>query len=208
MKTWDAFYPYLLVDLPGVADPLADNRLCLAAREFCQRTMAWSEWQDPITPTVSGASYDFDIPSGAELVRIARATIGAEPIDGHDLKVLTDDHIPGRWHPMVHKQYIRHDLGNDSFTLFVTTVGEPVNLLLVFKPKLGATSCADVLADRYADAIALKAKALVQMTPGYAFTNPALAAENNRLFEAAVMDAANESFRRRTQKRTAKTPIA
>ena len=208
MKTWDSFYPFVLIEAPGAAYPLINQKLCLAAREFCLRTAAWTAWTDPIQATVTtGEVFDFDIESGAELVKVVRATIGTHP-DVLEIPVLTDDREPSMWHQNPHKQCVVHEQGNDEFKLFVRQLGNPVNLLLAFKPMLTATGCGDVLVDRYADKIALGAKALLQMTPGYTFTNPGLAAENKALFEQAIHEVANETFRRRTNKRTAKVPIS
>lgn len=207
MKTWDNFYPFVLIEAPGASYPLINQKLCLAAREFCQKTNAWAAWMDPIRATVmTGEVFDFDIESGSELIKVVRATMGTHP-DVSDFPVLTDDREPSMRHEDQNRDRVVHEQGNDSFKLYVRQLGEPVNLLLSFRPTLTATSCGDVLVDRYADKIALGAKAMLQMTPGYQFTNPGLAAENTRQFEQAIHAVANETFRRRTNKRTAKAAI-
>lgn len=209
MKSWDAFHPYVLLDVPGASIPLVNQKLCLAAREFCQRTAAWEEWSDPITATVTtGELLDFDIGQGQELIKVIRARIGTEP-DVSEIPVLTDDREPSRWHKEWHKQRVEHVAGNESFTLYVAQLGQPVKLLLALKPSiLGSTGVGDVIVDRYADKVALKALSMLQVVPGQTFTNPDAARINAAAFEKAVHSAANETFRRRIGKKTAKVAIA
>lgn len=211
MATWDAFYPHVLIEVPGASLPLVDQKLCLAAREFCMRSNAWTTWMDPITPTSSGASWDFILNQSSELVKVIRATIGTDPGDGDDIEVLADNRIPSKWHTNYSRQYVRHDHldnGNTQFTLFLTRLNEPVNLLMSVMPTLSATSFDSVLSSRHADAIAAGAKAMLQSMPGQPFSDLGSAQINTARFEAAVHRVANEAFIRRPSKRSAKVPIA
>lgn len=203
MKTWDAFHPYILIDVPGAAVPLVNQKLCLAAREFCERTAAWEELSDPVA-VVEGVEYDIDIPTGAELVRI----VSASGADGEEIDVVVNDTTPGSTKGRGTRFVLTQTEDGTAFKVNSYLAGKTITVLMAFKPLLTATGVGDVLANKYADAIAMKAKAMLQLVPNQPFSDPGSAAVNANLFETSVHQVANRSFAARTHKRVSRMDIA
>lgn len=203
MKPWSAFHPYVMVDVLGVSVPLVDQKLCLAAREFCERTAAWEEFSDPVA-VVEGTEYELDIPSGAELVRI----VSASGADGEEIDVVVNDATPSSTKGRSPRFVLTQTKDGTAFKVNSGLSGKTITVLMAFKPLLTATGCGDVLAGTYADAIAMKAKAMLQLVPKQPFSDPGSAAVNASLFEAAVHQVANRSFAARTHKRVSRLDIA
>lgn len=202
MKTWDAFHPYILIDVPGAAVPLVNQKLCLAAREFCERTSAWEEFSDPVA-VVEGVEYDIDIPTGAELVRI----VSAAGADGEEIDVVVNDATPRSTKGRGTRFVLTQTEDGTAFKVNAALSGKTITVLMAFKPLLTATSVGDVLAVKYADAIAAKAKAMLQLVPNQPFSDPGSASVNASLFEAMVHQVANRSFAARTHKRVSRMDI-
>ena len=68
MKALDQFHPFILPDVMGCPVPTMNHHLLLAAREFCQKTKAWSVWLDSVTATGTTNQFDHDLTSQQELV--------------------------------------------------------------------------------------------------------------------------------------------
>lgn len=200
MKTWDQFYPFILADCLGVANPVIDNKLCLAARDFCTRTAAWVEWTDPISPTDEG-QYDFDVPSHAEPVRIVRARLGSDESE-FPIEAFSEQSVQKYVYPYQRHNRLIESIDKTGYTVHLRMTGEPLSLLVAFKPSLTAKGGADVLATLYADKIAAGAKAMVFAMPKY--LDPAQIEINTRLYEDGVHSVANRAFAARPNKRTGK----
>jgi len=205
MKAFDQFYPYVLVDVIGCPNPLVDNALRIAAREFCETTKAVREWCDPVTTAGTETPFDFDLSTGQELVKVIKAIVndvGYEVISYKDL--------PNDWQAATPV-----DIGNkvvqldqETYRVFPAPIaGDVIALQVATKPTATATTVADDLVNRFADAIAAGAKARLMLIAGQTWSNPALAGVFRNQFDAAMRSAANEDYRQRSQHRGKLLPI-
>lgn len=69
MKLSD-LYPYVVPHVPDMALPSVDLHIRAAAREFFERTHAWSVELDPFTFVEGTLRYDLGGPNGADVVKV------------------------------------------------------------------------------------------------------------------------------------------
>lgn len=206
MKTWDAFHPLVMADVIGCPIPMVDQALRNAAREFCQRTKAWTEWADTFTAPGGTNRFNFVVPDGAELVSARRASV-----DGVYLDVLASDSLPGDWQQ-------GYDTGPEKSLVHIDTVeyllyprpsaGAVIAIEMALQPSITATSVGDVILAQHAEAIAWGAKYRLLSKPGKDWTDTATAAQARAEFERSVHHAANTAFRQKApdQHRVKKWP--
>lgn len=201
MKAFDQFYPYILVDVIGCPNPVVDNALRIAAREFCQTTKAIREWSDPVIAAGGETLLYFDLPNGQELVKVIKANVN-DDIDGYE--VISYKDLPNDWQAATPESIGNKvaQLDQETYRVFPTPVaGDVITLQIATKPTATATTVHDDLVDRFADAIAAGTKARLMTSAGMAWSNPALAGVFRNQFDAAMRSAANEDYRQRSQHR-------
>ena len=64
------FLPWILGDVPGCPDIVAQRAVVAAAKEFCEGSNVWNVLTDPIVLVDGLAGYDLDIPTDAEIVKV------------------------------------------------------------------------------------------------------------------------------------------
>lgn len=191
MAQWDAFYPFVLPDVPGCPNPAVDHALRQAAREFCARTLAWNEYLDPQPTIATLLECEFDLSSDQEIIKILDATIGTpDPVSGTiawtDLPVWRIDQLPRDWktNPCLHRGIVTPD----RLVFYVVPqqcAGLSVVPRVALKPSNSATCVSDDLFDQYAIDIASGAKALLMLNPDKPYTNLALSQYHRGVFESS-----------------------
>lgn len=191
MKTWDDWFPVVMVHAPSAPDPLVRQALRLASREFFRKTRAWVEWLDAeATTTTASEEHDFDLPPQTDLLRIEKATA-----DGRPIAVRSFRQWPADW--------MRHGDGGDSAVISRDLVsfhivggvqaGVKIQIQASMIPTLNATGLPDHLANRFYEAITEGAKATLLMTPGE-FFKPELAGLSQAMFTAAINTHAVDAY--------------
>lgn len=205
MKPWPAFYPYILIYLPGCPYPATDQALLLASMEFFDKSLAWREWLDPVTTSAGINEYDFEIGTGQEVVQLCAATKNDD-----DLPLV----LPGTLAPDRQTQYCKPGIftrNRRSFFLTESPVaaGASIKTEVSLKPSLLATGIPDELFAHYAQAIAFGAAGQVMTIPGQPFTNPVLAMDFRSRFYQGIKDAGMDAFLNfsRFRLRTKHSPI-
>lgn len=191
MKTWDAWFPFVMVHAPTAPDPLVRQALCQAAREFFRRTYAWVEWLESETASDGNQAmqHDFDLPMHAELLRIEKATSNGNPIAVSAFRQAEAD-------PDLHATTDRGVASRDqaSFQVFGGVgVGELVQIQASLIPVIGAPGVPDHLGARYHEALAEGAKSILLMVKGE-FFDPDKAALSSAMFERAIGAAGVDSY--------------
>lgn len=206
MKLWSAFYPYILIYLPGCPYPVVDQALLLASMEYFDKSLAWKEWLDPVQTVAGVNEYDFEIDTRQqEIVQLCAATT-----DGDDLPLALSGELPADWQTRYDTAgiFTRNRL---SFLLTETPVaaGQFIKTEVTLKPALTATGIPDELFAHHAQAIAFGAAGQVMTIPGEPFTNPALSMDFRAKFRQAITDAGLDMVRShsRFQLRTKKSRI-
>lgn len=191
MATWDLWFPDVLVHVTTAPDPLVRQALCRAAREFFKKTRAWTEWLDPATGgSAVAVEYDFDLPPQTELICFEQATLNGRPLSVDSFR-----QRPSDWtrHPEGNQAVVTRDL--QTYHLvgdFAAT--DVVQAQVSLRPTLKATGIPDHLAERYLEAIAEGAKAILHMTPRADFTDPGMGAVERAMFEAAIANCTVDAY--------------
>lgn len=193
----DNFLPYLLVELPGVSDPLVRQALVRTAIEFCQMTQCWREPQEPI-PLVDGrADYDLDSPTDAQVFLLRQAWVGQRPLRPLNLQrmqlELPSDASLGSPNPT----HFLSSVDRQSLTLYPTPMNRvdatPLRVEVCHVPKATATNLPDILGERYLMAVGAGTKAYLMSMPGQPWSQPALSDFYRAQFDAGVVAAKIEA---------------
>ncbi len=187
MKKWESFYPYVLPDVPGCPDPIVDQALVLATREFCERTLIWQVDPDADTTIADVAEYDFDTDQHQEVIEFVSATLNGKP-----LAIVAENDLPADW--KTSQQGLcecAFTLDRVRFTIVPTpTAAYDLTTKLIVRPSLSAPGVDDRIFDQYARQIGFGAKANLMMANNRPYSNMPLAAVNRGLFEDAIHRAA------------------
>lgn len=196
MKAWSRFYPDLLMHVPGCPDPVADQELRRAAREFFRRTRAWAVWLDAVVTASGARTYDLDIPSDSQVVRIEKATVNGEPFNLLSVTQLTKD-----IETESSEQSGVATIDRETFTL---TDGYPdgtsVKVRVSLMPSKQAYGIPDELFYRYSDDIVEGAKRNLMLFANTSFSNASMATVAGGLFEAAINNKTVDAWRGGTGK--------
>lgn len=194
----DYFLPHLLVELPGISEPLVKQSLLRCAIEFCQRSQAWQELADPIKLAEGVADYDLDTPTDAQVFLLLEAWIGVHalsPITLQRLQLnLPADAAQGSSSPT----HFRVSSDRQSLTLYPTPKNiiatPPLRIKACYTPKPTATNLPDLLGERYLMAICAGTKAQLMAIPSQAWSNPAMSGFYRGQFEDGIVAAKLEAF--------------
>lgn len=206
MSAWAAFYPWVLTKVRGAPQPLIDQALRDAAREFCLRSRAWEVKSASVPSDGTTRSRSFVFPAGAELVRVERASVGGEPWE-----ILNSDATPDDVDEAAQQETYTDTLVVTSKTTYqlwpIPASGEAIVLHLSLRPTIAATLVGDVIFEEYGSQMAQGAVALLKAMTGRDWFDADGAVIADAQFEAGVHAAANRKFSQNRRLRTRKTPI-
>lgn len=192
---WSAFYPDLIPAAMGCPNPQLDKDVRYSAIEFFRRTKAWVEWLDPDQGVEGATEYDFDLPNGAEVFIVKRATV-----DGSNLSVLS--YRDADKDPAQFVEAGQAALSPDAATIrfgYAVAAGAKIQVQAVLVPTQSATGLPDALFNQYREAIACGALARLQMgSPDTPWYRPDLAMLNQGKYDAAIASMAVDAWRGHT----------
>ena len=195
--------PYVVNDLPGCPAIIATQGVLLAARELCQRTLCWDEFQDPVALVNKVSSYDLEAPSGASAYTIRDVFCGNAKLRAISMNELQD--LLPNWRTATGNMPVFYTRATDRAQVTVYPTPDQVisGTKLVFRvtyvPILSATTVPDFLGTDYLDAITAGAKARLMLSPGATYANPSLAPVHRAVFEDAITQAIAETLHERAQ---------
>jgi hypothetical protein len=208
VKTWSLFYPFIEPEVMGCPGAVIEHHLRQAARDFCRRSMVWREWVDAVTADGTTDTFDYDLSSGQELVKITRALSNDTP-----LTVTAGRDLPADWQQATPTQQWKPTLvhfDSEQFKVFPYPVaGDVIRVEMAFMPTQAATGIGDIVFDDWADELATAAKARLWAMKGQAWGDPLLAVDARTRTEGHIARAANRAMARRDQlgMRTKKAPL-
>lgn len=162
MATWSDLYPDILVYVPGCPDPLVTQELRRAATEFFRDSRAWKEWLDPIVAAGTLREYDLDLPTGATLVELERATSNGAPVELLSFNAQEKS-------PAARENERPGIVTADRVSITLTRVfapGSRIELQVSLTPSRTAATLPDSLMEQYAEAIVAGARFRLMRTPG------------------------------------------
>lgn len=188
--TLDWFLPFMLIELPGCPQPLIKQALLGAADEFCRRTYAWSEVQEPIALQPDVRDYELDAPTGGRVCAVLGASVG-----GRMLQPIQPTLISDRAPPVGFNLAIDRGL----LSLYPTpSQAETMVVRAAYAPTESATTLPDFLGWDYRDAMTGGAKANLMAMAGKPWSQPDHVAFQRQKFDDAVATALAEELHGRT----------
>lgn len=188
--------PELVLAAPKAPVPLIHLALNRAARSFLKATRAWQEWLEPTDVTGEVFSeYTFELPQGAELLRLERATLNARPLDVANARDLPAD---PRTSELRGKAYLV-TTNLREFTVRTGGAGKlQVYASLVLS--LRGNILPDEVGTLYHEAIREGAKAELLNTEGTDYYKPDQAGVALAFFQRAIDDATTDVWRSNTSR--------
>lgn len=167
---WEAFLPMILVQAPGVSQPLAEASVRDAAIEFCKRSLAWVHHMDAL-PIVAGvADYDLDVPDGAVAIQPLDVWADGEPLDPAAPRELTA--LYGEWRAETGTPlYYLHEVLDGAvrqLTLApkpIATVSNGLTARLALRPTKTSTEIDEAIYEEYGTVIANQALGRLLLMP-------------------------------------------
>lgn len=196
MASWENWMPELVLAAPKAPVPLIHLSLNRAARTFLKATRAWQEWLEPTDVTGEAfKEYTFDLPQGAELLRLERATLNGRPLEVANARDLPAD-------PWQQEQPGRAYLATTNLSEFTvrTSGAGRLQVYASLIPGLRGTMVPDELASLYHEAIREGAKAELLNTEGTDYYKPNQAGVALAFFQRAMDEATTDVWRSNTSR--------
>lgn len=195
----DAFMPLITPEVIGCPDPLIRQTLIRSAVEFCQRTFAWTEFQDPYHLVSGQRDYELDYPSASQVYALRDVFINGRRIEAQPLQriaeLLPQWELRGSNEPIFYNAVV----GKKEISLYPTPVftgtAPAMTIRASYEPTPTANSLPDFLGGQYLTAVTAGAKARLMTIPGQAWSNPALAQYYSGVFEEGVLNAKSDILR-------------
>ncbi len=187
MATLDVLYPEIVPEVMGCPSPMIDHAIRRAAAEFCEKSTAWREALPNITLTDGVAEYDLDLPADSRLVVIRDKEVR---LNGNVLNPITNPAdmnptrtgIPSHYAQRSHSAIILWPTPNSAD-------GAVLTIYATLAPSHSAATLPDILVDRYYEAIAEGAKAILKRMPNQPWSDAARAADHYQLFKTKTAEA-------------------
>ena len=182
-----ALLPQILVEVPGVSDPLGEQVLRNAAIEFCERTWVWRVDQEPLPAEAGIADYELELPDNTALVKVLDVWFNGDRLTPVGPDQLADEY--GDWATQTGTPRFYTQESPAAVILLVpkpeVADADAITAKLAVRPSRTATGMdADVL-DKYFEAIACGAKAHLFSMANKPWSDVSAANLNRALFEGA-----------------------
>jgi len=187
---WSGWYDYVLPRASGLTPEFADQNLRLAARDFCERSLAVT-LRGTATATDSAEDYAMSFADAYEPVKVRRVWYDGRKVREISSEQLSEDNnedwttvtgTPARW---------THNGAIDRIRLVPRHEGpdKPIAYLAAVMPPITAQGFLDEFAARYYKAIGDGALELVLMIKDRPWSDPNRAMFHKELFDGAVNSA-------------------
>ena len=202
MKTYEAFFPDVLPDVPGCPSDVAIRAIRHAVIEFCEKSLIYQVTQDPITVREGLVDYDLDAPNGYRVQKVMKVWfrgVELEPVAPDDM-VNPDaysQHIGG-YTPSksLPTGYTQKDFESVSFLPIPNqTYTNAITMRVALVPLRDSTQIEDFLYEQWGESIACGAKARLMLNPGKPYSNQEAAAINQGRYLTALNDARQRAIR-------------
>lgn len=173
----DDFFPYVLAEVPACPDITVRLALVQTAIDFCQKTLAWNTFNDPIRLLSGFRDYDLDAISQARVLMVESLFLGAREVYARttqELQSVMPDWQTAEGSPL----YYNSPDSRDVVRVYPkpNTTGDTLLAKVVYVPLSSATTLPDFLGNDHMDTIASGTKARLMMMPEPLWTNPAMSA--------------------------------
>jgi hypothetical protein len=193
MANFSDFYPYVLPEVVGINEPLADQKILQACIEFCEKTHYWKYVHPAINLVADQKTYTLIVPAESHIVTIL------DPVYYNGLKIFSRtrewlDINVNEWEVKKNvnaKHYYAISPGVIRPTPYpdANVVGGISEVTIALKPLPNATSVQDFLFDEFFECISHGAKARLFEMKKEKWSDTELAAYNKEKFDDGIWDA-------------------
>ncbi|MGH9931419.1 MAG: hypothetical protein ACREA9_19605, partial [Pyrinomonadaceae bacterium] len=175
-KIWSDFFDNVLPEVPGCPQAYATHQIRRSAIDFCGRSYAWLVDMTPISSGVNVPTYDFEIPTETEQVRVEDMWYNGVrllPKSPDELSI-----IYRNWPIEVGTPLYYLQPTPDTFTLVPmpdTAIAGAVTAKISVKPTIDGTGIDPEVFSTWFDVIADGAKARIMATGKKPYTDVAMA---------------------------------
>ncbi len=197
---WSTFLPDILVEVPGVSEPLAERHAREAAIKFCRRSKAYVYTLDPIPVIANQPEYDFGAPSKTVIVEPLELWLAGEKLIPATSAELSATYKDWKSQSGVPKYYLAetHDVNLRLLTLALTpntSDATGVTGRVALAPTRDATGIEEIIYEDYGREIAYGALATLLLMANKPWSKPDLGDDYRKRFGAACGSAAFRAAR-------------
>lgn len=189
-KFWTDWYDEVLPDVPGCSQKVAKNAIRNAAIEFCERTLAWKVDLDPLNAVANQAAYPFEPPANTRVVRLLNVWYNGKRLTPKTPADLDD--LYANWPSAIGTPLYYTQLSPDEVILVPmpnAALANGIAQKVALKPTRASTGLEEYLYEKYLEEIAAGAKARLMLMQKKPWSNTAMGAANQALFEDAIASA-------------------
>lgn len=198
MKSFDAFYPYILPDVIGCPEPTVDTAISNTLIDFCEKSLILQVDHDPITIVKGVQDYELEPPRDHLITKVMRVYYKDQelaPISVDDVRYgqfFNKNYQGAQAQEGPPRFYAQKDARTISIFPFPKETEKlSLTLRVALKPTRSATQCDDILFEDYAEIIGHGAVTRLALSPGKPYTNVNLAGAKN-VFYTAGLNAARQ----------------
>lgn len=191
--SYEAFFPYVLPEVPGASEFGAVIAIRASCIEFCEKSFILTRDHDPISVIKNVIDYDFEPPTGYLVIKVMKAWMNNRPIDPLAPDVVKDPAVYNQLfsnyqaQPSTPQYYLQKQERQISlWPMPDQNYTNSLTMRVALKPTRASTTVDDVLFEDYAEAIASGALSRLMMSAGKAYTNPEMAAVHKGLFNQGI----------------------
>jgi hypothetical protein len=194
MTNYEAFFPYVLTEVPGAPEPVVLLAIRSACIEFCEKSLVLTRDHDPITMIPKICDYDLEPPTGYLVVKVQKAWVENNPIDPMAPDVVREASVYNRLFSSYNtgsgstpQAYLQKEERSISvWPLPDRRYPSGLTLRVALKPTRASTAIDDVIFEDYAEVIASGALHRLMSSAGKAYTSPELSAVHKGKFDQGV----------------------
>lgn len=200
--------PYLMVEVPGCTEPLAEQVVRETVIEFCANSHIWRHRMDPMTVRQNVADYDLDdLPRDTVLTKVQSVFIDADRLEPTSEDWLDANIHDWRRRAGLPQFYMQIDPSYMTLVLRPdTTRAKAMHVTVSVQPSRDSTAFPQWIADQYQEDILMGAKARLMKQQSQPWYNPTLSEFYRGRFVLATTTAADISARSLVRTRLRTTP--
>lgn len=189
MRLWEDFHPRVMPYVIGCPDPMVDQALTEAAREFCVTTKAWQETEE--FAAVAGSDpVAFIKPDDTEVIQVMRVRV-----DGKPLRVLNHIQLPTPEEEGGTNPQTVYRVSEDEYRILpALNAGQTVSITLALRPTQTGPGVGDTVFAKYVEAISAGARAILQRLPRQPWSDMVQAGIDRVKFDKDMHWIANQPF--------------
>lgn len=191
---YEDLLPFVLPEVHGCSDPLAEQAIREAVIEFCQQSRVWIYLCDPVDAVAAQPNYDIDLPTDASLVEIFAIRINGVLLTPASIDSLDQECRDWMTETGAPRNYAQFN--DDEFYCYPAPVAASIGdikVRLIVKPSQSSSGFPAWINERYQRGIVAGAKSLLMMKQGTAWYNPGAAGAYDIAFHDAWAGAREEA---------------